>query len=324
MRKEISLGSHPSVSGILQTDVFLSSLPLVDGVTHASGGYANYVFALSTGKDRYFVKIRGDRFSRLPEIECNPDDIQNEYRALMIFKQAAPNLFPEVLSFNSAMHYMILSDAVCGGSLLEDDLVHSNLSAQGAYRLGESLREVHDAVAILPEDIRVDGDETFYELKLQHRFGLEAHAGLKSMLEKLKVEKRQLILGDPAPKNIGIGEDGKSIVFFDLEDAHRGNRIFDMGYLLGHILLQSLFTEVNAQLLCSEFLRGYNEANFDPDILRKIVLGTMRYRLIGKIPYDTPSIDQENKHKLRDRIDELLRSDLRDISWEDLLKALCE
>ena len=84
------------------------------------GGVAHQVFQIRSGSNKYYLKIRGDKFATIPEITCNPADIAIEHKALIKFNQIAPDNFPQVLSFNENLHYLILSDAIPDGEKMED------------------------------------------------------------------------------------------------------------------------------------------------------------------------------------------------------------
>ncbi|PIS04896.1 MAG: hypothetical protein COT81_03950, partial [Candidatus Buchananbacteria bacterium CG10_big_fil_rev_8_21_14_0_10_42_9] len=134
-------------------------------------------------------------------------------------------------------------------------------------------------------------------------------------------KERSLILGDLSPKNLGLVSGELRIC--DLDTAHRGNPIFDIGFFIGHVYLHSLEHEYPAAQYVKEFLRTYHPEDEtdaippeDDLLLKRIVLGTLLYRLNNKmVPYPL-DISEEEKVKVVAEINNLLKSNLLD--WETI------
>lgn len=273
------------VHNILSSDPFLATLN-VDAVAPITGGVAHRVYRIESRKDTYYLKIRGDHFAAIPSIACNPDDISNEYRALRLFGNAAPDRFPEVLSFNKDRHYLVLSDVIQDGSKLEQTLMGGR-PPEGLFRLyGQTLAAIQRKTAHITEPIRPEGDETYYRTVLGHRFGYRNHPILDNAVDSLsRLPNRQLIMGDPAPKNMGIRRNGKLLTFFDLETAHLGNAEFDYAYGLAHTILHTIPNIEPMQQAVRDFLSGYGKVLYDSKLIYRLTLGIILYRLHSVIPY---------------------------------------
>jgi hypothetical protein len=272
----------------LTSDPVLSQLPIIH-VCELNGGVSHYIFECTLmDRTRLYIKKRDDHFSRLPQIKSNPKDIMYEKQILDVFSEIAPINFPHVVSFNEEHSYMILTDALPEGqnTKLENLFLEGLVTPELTYVLGKTLRKIHELTQTHTQDIRVPNDSSHYELKLYHRLGARNHPVLSRTVDQLRVlPNKRLILGDVAPKNIGFNSVNKNFVFFDMEEAHKGDAVFDYAYMLGHIIVhnlgypRALFDQTHAYTV------GYNESEFDNDLVMRIALGTVLYRLNSIIPY---------------------------------------
>jgi Ser/Thr protein kinase RdoA (MazF antagonist) len=134
---------------------------------------------------------------------------------------------------------------------------------------------------------------------------------------------RQLILGDLSPKNIGVDNSGK-VHICDLENVHIGNAVFDLGFLVGHFLIHTLRDADRASSLLESLLGGYSSVRFTMDtggeILKRIVLGTILYRLDNQIiPYGSGMSNVEREAVATNANAALLRTQC---SWHDIVMVL--
>ncbi len=321
MSKESRVGVQiipADVETILDYEPFIATLPKIDEITPVVGGVAHRVFQIMSDSSKYYLKIRGDRFASVPEIMCNPEDIIFEYRALSAFHQIAPDNFPQIFAFNKDRHYLILSDAMPNGEKMEDLFLKREVTPKMLFNLGRTLAQIHEASSSCHEAVRPDGDDEYYQTVLGHRFGYRRNPVLDNLVQSLStLGYKQLILGDVSPKNIGVNNDGELFIFFDLETAHQGDRVFDYAYFLGHILIHSLVSQ-DAILAVESYVQGYDQQNFDESVVKKIALGTMLYRLRSIISYPT-GLDAEQTALLEQKIESIL---LQDLSRSDWLKII--
>ena len=216
----------PDIAGLIQTDELLANLQIARHEL-VSGGFAHHVFRLNVGSETLYLKHRGKRFARVPEITCNPDDIDYEGRALSLFGHSSPGFFPEILQHDRERHYLVITDVLGNGQTLEQILILGQSNPIMINQLGNALRSVHSASEHIIEAVRPDDDTEYYTRVLGHRFGFEENPGLNSVTEELAlIPERNLILGDASPKNIGVNyhpdRNEYTFGFFDLETAHRG------------------------------------------------------------------------------------------------------
>ncbi len=324
MYKEFSseFSSDPlDIINTINHDPFLSKLPHVDNVVRVSGGVVHHVYQITSDEKRYYLKIRGATFAQIPEISCNPDDIINEYNALILLGGMSPENFPRAMSFNSGKSYLVLSDAMPDGELLEKLFLEGRVTSDIMFHLGATLKKIHSLSRSYNDDLRANGDTAHYEKKLLDRFGYRQNPVLDGMVDDLRREDRQLILGDVAPKNIGVNNEGKLFIFFDLEDAHRGNAIFDYGYLIGHILLHTFTFPESAIEDIEAFCKGYNSDQFDEGMIKKIALGIILYRLGSIVPYQT-NLTSSQKLIIQQRIERILSNKLISKPWGEIISTI--
>lgn len=311
------------VYDILSSDPFLASVK-VDSVAPITGGVAHNVYRIGSGENAYYLKIRGNHFTAVPTITCNPADIINEYRALTMFQDAAPDHFPRVLSFDHARHYLILSDVIQDGSKLDQVLAGSN-PPEGLFGLyGQTLAAIQQQTAGITESVRPEGDEAYYHTVLGHRFGYRNHPVLNTATSELSIlPNRQLIMGDPAPKNMGIRKNGRLLTFFDLETAHQGNSEFDYAYGLAHTMLHTMPNSDAMHQAVQQFLVGYGEAAYNQRLIFRLSLGIVLYRLHSVIPYPV-ALSNDEKQAVESHIDGLLAHVTGKESWEEVVDRMTD
>jgi len=305
-------------------------LPEVVSVEIVTGGVAHHVYRIDTREGRFYLKHRGSYFPKIPGIRINPMDIGHEHRALSLLSALLPGCFPRILFYDPERAFMVLADAMPGESAesgtLESLLLKRCVTAATLQRLGELLRRIHDATQRIVEPIRDGGDDEFFALKLQHRFGHRNTPSLKRIINELTYNSpRQIIIGDPSPKNIGVSDAGTRLMFFDLEDVHRGCVLFDVGFCLGHLILHAQSDPQQALAYLEAFSDGYgNRGLSDSELAKAIALGTIIYRLDGMIPYPVP-LSPEGRTGLLGRTEAtLIFVETYPMSWEVLVEKLLQ
>jgi 5-methylthioribose kinase len=267
--------------------------PIYD-IKKSQDGMVHDVYKIFSYKT-YYLKIRGNCFSLIPSLNIDPEDIKYEKKALEIFSKLLPDIFPLVIGFNERVSAIIMTDINPEGLNLKEIFESGTADTAIMRNIGEALGRTHFALKNISESIRPDGDEQQYKINFDYRLLRFEYPVLSQLVEELKKMPRQLILSDLSPKNIGVSKDEK-ISSFDLDYAHRGNTIFDLGFLLGHIILHS---KNDSDILVKSILLGYKKFMKEPinnKMLEKIIGATMLYRLKNEIiPYSLPVTTTEKK-----------------------------
>lgn len=271
-------------------------LDKVRSAVKESGGVVHHVYRVETGEATYYLKLRDVRFAALPQIVSRPADIAHEHTALVALAQLFPEHFPHVVSYRPGENFIEMTDVLAGGETLQRLFLDGAVAPSAMHTLGVTLRRIHEALRGLKLDLRRDAD--FYDLKLLHRLGhLKNRVIDQAVAELQATPTRQYILGDASPKNTGLLHNGQ-VIFFDLEDFHMGNLEFELGYVLGHLLLHAGAQPAGAAHPLA-FLEGYGVdelALANAGLVMTVAVGTMLYRLnsivvpyeLGAAPGSTP------------------------------------
>ena len=177
---------------------------------------------------------------------------------------------------------MITKDVVRDGRVLEDLMLHNKDRSTTYELLGGALGAAHAALCGDAIAVRPDHDAEFYPLKLKHKIGFLNCKASDRTIECLLNEPRQLIVGDPSPKNIGIQE--SVATFFDLEDAHFGNSVFDLGFVVAHIAVHNIFDTVSMEKKLCALLQAYGQG-YSLGLVQRISSAIVLYRTMSSIPY---------------------------------------
>jgi hypothetical protein len=295
-------------------------LPKVRSVAPATGGVVHHVWAIETDNARFYAKIRADRLVGVPEIQCEPQDIQYEAKALALFKAVAPDLFPTIVYCSPTEGVLILTDVVSDGKVLQDLLLAGAMTSKIALRLGETIRRIHDQAKLAKTEIRGQREELFARTKLEHKLGPAQHASTAVVMRRLRTDV-QPIIGDLSPKNIAYHASEQRFTFFDLEDAHFGHPGFDVGFLVGHLLLHNYRDARSAEYYVNSFLNGYGQRSFD-DLAQFVAAATFHYRLNSIIPYCVVPSETQRSQLLRNASAIMTRISANSVTWDEVIRNL--
>jgi 5-methylthioribose kinase len=175
---------------------------------------------------------------------------------------------PAVLAVDPDEHVMameLIEDCANWQAEVGDGRVHPEVGAWAGRTLGTwHAQTVADA-----EVAARFGDITAFEqlrLSAFHETVMERVPELAPAIaprvDQLRHERRCLVHGDYAMKNILVGPTGPWVL--DFEVAHLGNPLFDLGFFLSFVVLSAVrWEEATAELrrLGDGFLAGYAEAS---------------------------------------------------------------
>lgn len=299
-------------------DVFLEeTIGGVENIEPVSGGLVHRVFRVKSQNAVYYLKVRGDQFAGMPTVESVPSDIRHEEKALRLMSSVAPDTFPHVVASKQDEGMLLITSVMKPEDNFLARLRAQTITEEDLGSMGKALRDIHDKLDPIEEAIRDDGDEQYYKNNLLYRLGSQQNETLNNTIQELSMRERKLIFGDLSPKNLGLVSGQLRIC--DLDASHRGNSIFDVGFFIGHLYVHGLEREYPVSKFTEEFLKAYQfteyaEGASDDALLKRIVLGTLLYRLHNKIvPYPIDITDRE-KLNTSSEITRLLNQD--QIDWE--------
>ncbi|MBO4260246.1 phosphotransferase [Streptomyces griseorubiginosus] len=259
------------------------------------GGNISHVFRVRGTHTDVIVKIRGDRYARMPTLRTDPTVIDDERRALKVYGRIAPAVFPQVLGFHAEAHAMILSDVFPSGRNYHDHLTEHPATATEMTLLGRTLRRIHHATQDTDTTFRSRSNQWFQERSFLFCLRATGHDLLEQTCEELTaLPRQQLVLGDLAPKNLHLT--ASSVAICDLDNVHAGWPPYDTAYFLAHLLIHHLGRPAHLRTLVPALLTAYFAAPpplhltaTEELLMAKVAAGVVLYRLDETVPYPLPS-----------------------------------
>lgn len=278
-------------------------------ITPVSGGLVHHVYRIDTKDAVYYLKVRGTKFAKMPIVESRPEDIEYEYKALKQFHAIAPQTFPKVIAYDHTDSQILLSSIMTPDINLEFLLNSGVVNDNAIERIAQLIAYVHIRLRDSTRLIRGVNESEYYENNLYYRLSSLGRKPLKNVVARLREHERQIIFGDLSPKNMAI--DAKGVYICDLDAAHYGNVLFDVGFFAGHLLLHT-FNQRDSHL-AEAYINSYlNNSDLhiedeDQDLLARIMIGICIYRLDNTIvPYSLPNLSLEEKKEIVRQLDDLL------------------
>jgi len=234
--------------------------------TELAGGVSSSVVAV-TGEGVAIVLKQALPRLRVEDVwEASPERSRAEIAALELVGELTPGAVPRVLAADPDEHMIALellpATARNWQAEIGEQRVHRRLGTWAGRTLG-----CWHARTAERNDLSwaVDAFESFEELRLVPfheavmRRRPELAPAVAPYLAELRSLKRCLVDGDYAPKNMLVEPDGRCFVL-DLEVAHFGNPVFDLGFFLSFAVLSAVrWPALTPQLreLADLFLAAY-------------------------------------------------------------------
>ncbi len=292
-------------------------------------GTALSVEPLRGGVSSEIVAVRGQGVSlvvkrALPELRvaqtwvADVGRIAGEAEALRFAHAVTPYAVPQVVDLDGDASIATLELAPASWVNWRDELLAGRIDPSVGRKLGELLAAWHSA-DVPPGFSNV---EIFVQLRIDpfHRVVAERHPELAPQIgaiaDRLLQRRLCVVHGDFSPKNVLTGTDGLWVL--DWEVAHHGDPVFDLAFLLTHLLLKSVHRPLDAagyRAVSEAFLDGYGEADGD---LSPNVACLLLARVDGKSP--AAYLDPSERQRVRELGSGLLRDPPADVleTWERL------
>jgi aminoglycoside phosphotransferase (APT) family kinase protein len=261
-----------SVGGYLRRRGLLADLLPDDTlvVTPLGGGVSSVVLLVELAGQRLVVKQPRAQLLVSDEWFANPERVLIEATALKLMSRSTPDAVPELLDVDRDELAITMVAAPVGCRPWKDLLLAGAVDASVGSRLGRLLGTWHQLSASELRDLSdLGGIEGFKELRIDpyHRTVAARHPDLASGIESaiealLNAEPRPAFVhGDFSPKNILLGPDDLFVI--DFEVAHVGNPVFDVAFLISHLMLKSIRLPALSALYrecAAHFLTAYSHA----------------------------------------------------------------
>ena len=240
-----------------------------------TGGVSCIVLAIDNPDISIVVK------QALPELKTKAKWVADQRRAIVeanamrVYHQITPESVPELIDCNPEEFTLTMSRLPHTCTNWKIDMLEGRIHPEMGTELGLILAKWHNTAALSAE-IKAGfmEDSLFEQLRVApfYRAVAAVNANLLTTINTLIAEITQikitLVHGDFSPKNIMATKENRPIVL-DFEVAHTGNPVFDLAFLLAHLLCKTIRTEDvdEKELLirtATQFLEKYQETSRIP------------------------------------------------------------
>jgi 5-methylthioribose kinase len=222
-------------------------------VSQLSGGVSNVVLAVECDAARVVVK------QALPQLRVKDlwlakrERAISEADALVLAGAITPGVVPTVIDVDRERCALTIASAPPEWVTWKSHLLGGVVDPDVGSRLGDTLAKWHSATfgdALVAE--RFADYEAFDQLRVDpfHRTVSarrpELAAAITRLVAQMEATHVCLVHGDYSPKNVLVG-DGMWVI--DFEVAHFGDPVFDVAYMLNHLLLKLIHMPGSASAL---------------------------------------------------------------------------
>ena len=257
---EATVADHLRVRGIIGSE------PVKVAVL--SGGVSSATFLVGEGAVRYVVKQPLPYLAVADEWPARLERAGVEAAALRLLERLTPGHLPRLVDYDPERFVLVMSAAPATWTEWRMALLAGTISVPAASTLGQVLGTWHAATSVdrvdgadLPAfaarpsfadraafaDLTVFADLTgFVELRGDpyHRTVAARRPDLagpvSDCLADLLAQQRCLVHGDFSPKNVLVDGSSSGLWVLDFEVAHAGNPVFDVAFLLHHLVMKSV------------------------------------------------------------------------------------
>jgi 5-methylthioribose kinase len=207
-----------------------------------TGGVSNVVLAITTADKKLVLKQALAELKVAEKWEADQRRAIVEANAIALFHKLSPDQVPDLVFLDPERFVLILDRVPVGSTVWKTDLLDGVINPDVAGVLGTTLAKWHNFGETNNEArLQFMEDSLFEQLRIDpfYRFVLAKNELLKPVIDKLIAElegdKTTIVHGDFSPKNIMVGMD-EQVYILDFEVTHVGNPVFDLAFLLAHLL----------------------------------------------------------------------------------------
>jgi 5-methylthioribose kinase len=241
---------------------------LTVSATELTGGVSSSVIAVHGEGIALLLKQALPRLRVEDVWEASPVRSRAEVAALGLLAGITPNDVPRVLADDPDEQIVALELLPASSrnwqSEIAEQRVHPELGTWAGRTLGRWHARTADRHDLPPALERFESFEElrlvpFHEAVMTRRPDLAG--AIAPYLAELRTIRRCLVDGDYAPKNMLVDPAGRCVVL-DLEVAHIGNPVFDLGFFLSFVVLSAIrWPALTPELreLAERFLSAYHD-----------------------------------------------------------------
>ena len=214
-----------------------------------TGGVSNVVLAITTKNQKMVLKQALAELMVAQKWEADQRRAIVEANAIALFHKLSPNQVPNLVFLDPERFILILDRVPVGSTVWKSDLLDGVINPDIAEVLGTTLAQWHN-FGEKDKEARLQfmEDSLFEQLRIDpfYRFVAAKNEVLKPVITKLinelEGDKTTIVHGDFSPKNIMVGMDDQ-VYILDFEVTHVGNPVFDLAFLLAHLLCKKFRTD---------------------------------------------------------------------------------
>ncbi|GAA4999253.1 phosphotransferase [Actinopolymorpha pittospori] len=225
--------------------------------TVLAGGVSGATFLVYAGGVRYVVKQPLPFLAVADEWPARQERAGVEAAALGWLADLTPGHLPRLLDYDPSEFVLTMTAAPPGWAEWRSVLLGGRVDVAAGATLGRVLGTWHASSAGAPERLATYGDLTmFLELRGDpyHRTVAARRPDLAepvlACLDELLTRQSCLVHGDFSPKNVLVGAavgaadasgtPAADLWVLDFEVAHAGNPVFDVAFLLHHLVMKAV------------------------------------------------------------------------------------
>ena len=214
-----------------------------------TGGVSNVVLAITTKNQKMVLKQALAELMVAQKWEADQRRAIVEANAIALFHKLSPDQVPNLVFLDPERFILILDRVPVGSTVWKSDLLDGVINPDIAEVLGTTLAQWHN-FGEKDKEARMQfmEDSLFEQLRIDpfYRFVAAKNDALKPVISKLinelEGDKTTIVHGDFSPKNIMVGMDDQ-VYILDFEVTHVGNPVFDLAFLLAHLLCKKFRTD---------------------------------------------------------------------------------
>ena len=213
-------------------------------VESLAGGVSNDVLVVRTAQSAFVVKRALPRL-RVAEVwEASAERSYTEAAALRWAHGVAPDAVPGVVAVDRENNVLVIELAPASYGDWKQQLLAGDVRPDVGTRLGALLAAWHVASASDPAVLAdFDDQEAFGQLRVQPFYAIAAERNpaaapvIAELVERMANTRVSIVHGDFSPKNV-LAEPlvGGGLWVIDWEVAHTGDPVFDVAFLLHHLI----------------------------------------------------------------------------------------
>jgi 5-methylthioribose kinase len=271
-----------------------------------TGGVSNVVLAITTASQKLVLK------QALAELAVSEKWVADQRRAIVeadaieLFNRLTPTQVPKLVFLDPERFILVLERVPVGSTVWKSDLLAGVINPDIGLKLGATLASWHNYGEKNAEvKIKFMEDSLFEQLRIDpfYRFvaakNPQIEVSIRKLINELEGDKTTVVHGDFSPKNIMVATND-DVYILDFEVTHVGNPVFDLAFLIAHLLCKFFRTDdrLHAKLLANtaiSFVEEYQGVRRISPTLTKHASLIALARVEGKSPVNYLSAGAQHK-----------------------------